>query len=79
MGRYPDLCVEHRGHGVLRGLELVSHKEGLLNGVVAHCRQRGLLINGIAGKVVRMTPPLTVSSEHVAFALEVMDEALGNA
>ena len=79
MTQYPDLCVESRGHGVLRGLELSVEREGLLNAVVAHCRQRGLLINGIAGKVVRMTPPLTVSSEQINFALEVLDEALGNA
>ena len=43
------------------------------------CRDRGLLINGIAGKVLRMTPPLILERGHVSFALDVLDEALGTA
>ena len=76
---HPDRCVEARGYGLLRGLELTGDDPDLLGRVVTLCRARGLLINGIAGKVLRMTPPLIIERGHVRFALEVLDEALGEA
>jgi len=76
---HPERCVETRGYGLLRGLELSGDDPELLGRVVAACRERGLLINGIAGKVLRMTPPLTIERGHVRFALDVLDEALGTA
>jgi len=76
---HPDKCVEARGHGLLRGLELTGDEPELLGRIVASCRDRGLLINGIAGKVLRMTPPLIIERGHVRFALDVLDEALGTA
>ncbi|MDP6942709.1 MAG: aminotransferase class III-fold pyridoxal phosphate-dependent enzyme, partial [Myxococcota bacterium] len=76
---HPERCVEARGYGLLRGLELTSDDPELLGRVVAACRERGLLINGIAGKVLRMTPPLTIERGHVRFALDVLDEALAAA
>ena len=76
---HPERCVEARGHGLLRGLELSGDDPDLLGRVVSACRDRGLLINGIAGKVLRMTPPLILERGHVSFALDVLDEALGTA
>ena len=76
---HPERCVEARGHGLLRGLELTGDDPELLGRIVAYCRDRGLLINGIAGKVLRMTPPLIIERGHVRFALDVLDEALGTA
>ena len=76
---HPGLCVEARGVGLLRGLELSADDPELLGRIVTACRERGLLLNGIAGKVLRMTPPLTIERGHVRFALDVLDEALGAA
>ena len=76
---HPQKCVEARGHGLLRGLELSSEDPELLGRIVSACREGGLLINGIAGKVLRMTPPLIIERSHVRFALDVLDEALGTA
>ena len=53
---HPTRCVEARGCGLLRGLELTGDDPELLGRVVTACRARGLLVNGIAGRVVRMTP-----------------------
>ncbi len=79
MERHPERCVEARGHGLLRGLELSTDDPELIGRVVNACRDRGLLINGIAGKVLRMTPPLILERGHVSFALDVLDEAIGTA
>ena len=76
---HPNKCVEARGYGLLRGLELSGDDPELLGRIVTACRQRGLLINGIAGRVLRMTPPLIIERGHVRFALDVLDEALGTA
>jgi acetylornithine aminotransferase len=76
---HPGLCVEARGVGLLRGLELSAGDPELLGRIVIACRERGLLLNGIAGKVLRMTPPLIIERGHVRFALDVLDEALGAA
>ena len=76
---HPERCVAARGYGLLRGLELSDDDPELLGRVVAAARDRGLLINGIAGKVLRMTPPLTIERGHIRFALDVLDEALAQA
>ena len=72
---HPGRCVEARGYGLLRGLELNAEDPELMGRIVTACREKGLLINGIAGKVLRMTPPLTIERGHVRFALDVLDEA----
>ncbi len=75
---HPERCVEARGYGLLRGVELkVDDDAALVNNLVAACRERGLLINGIAGRVLRIAPPLIIERGHIKLALDILDEALG--
>ena len=75
--RYPDHCVEARGVGLLRGLELVADERELGPAVVKAALDKGLLLNAIAGRVLRFVPPLVVQKGHVDAALEILDEILG--
>jgi predicted acetylornithine/succinylornithine family transaminase len=66
--RHP-LIVEARGAGLMRGLELRIDATG----VVDAARERGLLVNRTDRTVVRMLPPLTVTSTEIDAAVDVLD------
>ncbi|MGO9175641.1 MAG: acetylornithine transaminase [Desulfobaccales bacterium] len=61
-----------RGLGLMWGLELA--REG--GPLVAACRERGVLVNCTQGNVVRLLPPLIVSTEELNRGLQVLEEAL---
>lgn len=65
---YPDLCLEVRGRGLLRGLRVASDAAG----IVGACRDRGLLLSVAGGTVVRFAPALTITEAHVDEALDVL-------
>ena len=63
-----------RGAGLLLGVVLadgVSAAE-----VEQHARTSGLLVNAIGADVIRLAPPLTVSSEQVDRAMELLAAAI---
>ena len=68
-------CVGVRGAGLLRGLAL----DGDASGIVAACREKGLLLSVAGGTVVRFAPPLIVTREALDSAVETLDFALGAA
>ena len=82
-------CIgDIRGRGLLLGLELVSDRERrepaeeLGARVSKRCLELGLNVNivrlpGMFG-VLRIAPPLTVSTEEIDLALTILDEALAN-
>jgi acetylornithine/N-succinyldiaminopimelate aminotransferase len=73
--RHPDLVVETRGKGLLRGLKLTIDPKI----VQAHARTRRLLV-GVAGdNVVRLAPPLIIEAGHVSEAIAALDGALSDA
>ncbi|MCX8072720.1 MAG: aspartate aminotransferase family protein [Candidatus Binatia bacterium] len=63
---------EVRGHGLLLGVELVHPAAP----VVDACRQRGLIVNGTAERVLRIAPPLIVSKAEIDYALGILAEVL---
>jgi acetylornithine/N-succinyldiaminopimelate aminotransferase len=63
---------EVRGLGLMWGIEL--HQEGAE--VVNACRERGLLINCTQGNVMRLLPPLVVSTQELAAGLAILGESL---
>lgn len=67
---YPELIRDVRGRGLMIGVELIG------NGKKAQdlCNSKGLLITCIQEKVLRFTPPLTVSAEEVDSSLEIIRE-----
>ncbi|MGO9620444.1 MAG: acetylornithine transaminase [Desulfobaccales bacterium] len=61
-----------RGLGLMWGLELA--REG--TPLVAACRERGVLVNCTQGNVIRLLPPLIVTTDELNRGLQVLEEAL---
>ncbi len=61
-----------RGLGLMWGLELALEGGPL----VAACRERGVLVNCTQGNVIRLLPPLIVSTDELNRGLRVLEEAL---
>lgn len=81
--RYP-LIGDVRGKGLMQGIEFVADRTtkepspkavGML---FEETRAGGLLIGkgGLYGNVIRISPPLTATNDHVDEALEILDHAL---
>jgi acetylornithine/succinyldiaminopimelate/putrescine aminotransferase len=62
---------EVRGLGLMWGIELTQ--EG--TPVVAACRERGLLLNCTQGNVIRLLPPLVITSQELDTALVILRDA----
>jgi 4-aminobutyrate aminotransferase len=73
---------EVRGLGLMIGIELVRDQETrekapeLRDRVVQLAFERGLLILGAGDNSLRLCPPLVVTPEQCAFALETLEECL---
>lgn len=72
VARYDDV-KEVRGKGLMIGLECA---EGVALALVGLCREEGLLVNVAGPNTLRFVPPLIVSAEEVAEALQKVDRAL---
>jgi acetylornithine/N-succinyldiaminopimelate aminotransferase len=70
--RHPNLVVETRGRGLLRGLKLkIDPKE-----IQAKLRDRKVLV-GVAGdNVLRLAPPLIISESEISQAVDAIDAVL---
>jgi alanine-glyoxylate transaminase / (R)-3-amino-2-methylpropionate-pyruvate transaminase len=86
MTRHP-LVGDVRGMGLMRGVELVEDRESRIPAraatthVLEAAKEMGLLVGrgGLDGNVLRIKPPLCITSEDVDYALEVLDRALTQA
>jgi 4-aminobutyrate aminotransferase len=73
---------EVRGLGLMIGIELVRDRETrekapeLRDRVVQLAFERGLLILGAGDNSLRLCPPLVITREQCAFALETLEECL---
>lgn len=65
--------VEVRGAGLLLGVVLA---DPFAKGVEAAARAAGVLVNAAAPDVIRLAPPLTITSEEVAHGIEVLALAI---
>jgi 4-aminobutyrate aminotransferase len=80
-----DVVGEVRGKGLMVGVELVKDggtKEPNPDGaaqVMETCKERGLLVGrgGFYGNVLRIAPPLVITEDDVARAVETLDHAFG--
>jgi acetylornithine/N-succinyldiaminopimelate aminotransferase len=66
------LVADIRGAGVMRGVELTIDAADIVDRV----RERGLLVNRTAERVVRLLPPLTVTATEIADALAALEAVL---
>jgi acetylornithine/N-succinyldiaminopimelate aminotransferase len=71
LGALPDIR-EVRGAGLLLGVELDRPAAD----VVAACAERGLLVGTAGADVLRLTPPLIVTTAEIEQALGVLEEVL---
>jgi 4-aminobutyrate aminotransferase-like enzyme len=84
--RHPETVGDVRGKGLMLALELVADETAgdrtpnaaAVTQLFEETKQRGLLIGkgGLYGNVLRISPPLTVSSDEVDEALEHLGESL---
>ncbi len=63
---------EIRGTGFILGIEVDEDGAGILR----DCYREGLVINCIAGKILRFLPPLNITGEALDFAVEVLDRVM---
>jgi predicted acetylornithine/succinylornithine family transaminase len=72
--RHPAIALESRGRGLLRGLRVAKDAPG----IIARCREKGLLLSVAGGTVVRFVPALTVKRHELDEALAVLDGVLAS-
>jgi acetylornithine/N-succinyldiaminopimelate aminotransferase len=64
--------VEVRGAGFLLGLEI----DRVASDAISECLERGVLVGSAGERVLRITPPLTITDEELAQAADVLQEVL---
>ena len=76
--RLEQLAQRHQRIREVRGLGLMwgTVLDGPGQDVVDRCRERGLLINCTAERVLRFLPPLVVTTGEVDEGLQILDEVL---
>lgn len=76
---YPEARLEARGRGLARGLRTASGE--MASQISAAAFERGLLVEtcGPEGEVVKLMPPLTVASNDLDRALEILDASVKSA
>src|SRR5439155_13596355 len=76
-----EVVGEVRGKGLMIGVELVHdgeskdpHPDGAVR-AMEECKDRGLLVGkgGLYGNVLRISPPLVISEDDAAHALDTLD------
>jgi predicted acetylornithine/succinylornithine family transaminase len=66
---FPSLIIEIRGMGLLLGMELTRDGDS----IVRACLEKGVLINCIAGNVLRFIPPLIVRQRDIDHLVDVLE------
>jgi 4-aminobutyrate aminotransferase len=82
-----DVVGEVRGKGLMIGVELVKDGESkdpspeAAGRVMETCKERGLLVGkgGLYGNVLRVSPPLSITEDDAARAVETLEVAFGEA
>lgn len=74
--RFPDAIAEVRGVGLLVGVEL--RNEGYGGTIIPELLKRGVTAAWTLNqqRVIRLEPPLIVTANHIATALQAFDEAI---
>ncbi len=73
-----------RGLGLMIGIEFVNDRETrernpeARDRLVQRCFERGVLVLGAGPNSVRLSPPLTLTRDQADFAMDTIEEALGD-
>jgi 4-aminobutyrate aminotransferase len=87
IGERHDIVGDVRGKGLMLGIEMVRDPESkepgpdLAGRVLEGAKDRGLLIGkgGLYGNVIRLSPPLVITEEEAARAVETIEAAVADA
>jgi acetylornithine/N-succinyldiaminopimelate aminotransferase len=71
--RHKRIVVEARGRGLWCGLELNVD----LSTLARRALPKGLLLNVIGGKIIRISPPLVIEQAQLDRGLDIVEELLG--
>ncbi|MBW2122685.1 MAG: aminotransferase class III-fold pyridoxal phosphate-dependent enzyme [Deltaproteobacteria bacterium] len=76
--KYPDLIKEIRGRGLLTAMELIRDDD--TGAFVTKVKELGATVGWTmnAGATIRVAPPLVITKEQVAQALDIFDRAFAN-
>jgi acetylornithine/N-succinyldiaminopimelate aminotransferase len=74
--KYPHIVSEVRGWGLINGLELQADIQLTAADVVKVAIENGLLLVPAGLKVIRFVPPLIVTEQEVATALDAVENAI---
>jgi 4-aminobutyrate aminotransferase-like enzyme len=88
-GRY-EIVGDVRGIGLMLGIEIVSDpltktpSPQHASAISQYCRDHGLLLGhrptgAVSGNVIRILPPLILSTSEADEALSILDAAIGHA
>jgi acetylornithine/succinyldiaminopimelate/putrescine aminotransferase len=64
--------TEVRGRGLMVGVEFKQPTKP----IVQRCLEKGLIVNATAGNVLRLLPPLTITTEEIDEGIGILREAL---
>jgi acetylornithine/N-succinyldiaminopimelate aminotransferase len=72
--QFPEMIVDVRGRGLLQAMEMVdaARAERIFN----EAMKRGLILNLIQTKVIRLCPALNITPGEAEVALSILDEAM---
>ncbi len=71
---YSSIIKEVRGIGLMVAVELQNEVNG--REIMSECMKKGLVVNCIAGNILRFLPPLNVTASDLKFALDVLEGVL---
>jgi adenosylmethionine-8-amino-7-oxononanoate aminotransferase len=79
----PLVSEVRAGLGLLAAVEIDAEARaadpGLVERIVAGCRQNGVLTRGLAGRALQISPPYVISEEEIAKVTEAIAAAVGQA
>jgi acetylornithine/N-succinyldiaminopimelate aminotransferase len=70
-------AAEARGRGLLRGIRVAESYDPMLT--LAAVRERGLLLSIAGGDVLRVSPPLNVTTDDIDRGIEILEAVLRDA
>ena len=74
--KYPKIIQDVRGWGLINGIELADSCSFGAAEVTKALLQAGVLVVPAGPKVIRFVPPLVVTEQEIAQAMQSVDEAL---
>jgi acetylornithine/N-succinyldiaminopimelate aminotransferase len=70
--KYPNVIEEHRGLGLMQGLEFKFP----VNDIIFKALEKGLVLITAGTNIIRFVPPLIIEKKHVDEMIAILDECL---